>query len=262
LIGLGALVSYPAFEALRIARLARRSRALLPVAQGRHGVAPDRVAPDRVAPDRVAPDRVGDGPRFELWAMGDSLAAGYGASSFEASFVGRVAQGLSDGHEVLVTDVARSGATMAEVLEQPLPTARVDLVLVAAGSNDLVRLAGAAALLRATAGVVTRLTAVADRVVVVGPGVVADAGLIPWVARPLYRLLRPSYVAAMTSAVADYPTAIYVDPAAGTATSSSAYGNTVSAADHFHLSDEGHRWWADRILAALAAETLARPAQK
>lgn len=228
------IAGYVGFETLRVRGLIARSRALSPVAFGQH--------------------RVGEGRELSFWVMGDSLAAGYGASSFATSLVGRVASGLAAGRAVVVTNVAVSGATMNEVLAQPRPTDPVDLLMVVAGSNDLVQLKGAGDLQHATIRLISQLGPGAGRTVVVGPGVVADAGLIPVPARPLYRWLRPRYVSAIAAAVAGQPKALHVDPATGAASLAHLYGPTVSAVDQFHLSDEGHRWWADRILVALAGD--------
>jgi lysophospholipase L1-like esterase len=231
LLALVALACYLGCESLRVWQRLRRAGALGPVATGRH--------------------RLGRGAELHLWVMGDSLGAGYGASDFSASLVGVVARGLvADGHEVVVDDVAAAGATMADVLAQPLPPSPADVILVTAGSNDLLRLRGAGALRRDSAAAVARLAPHGERVVIAGPGVIADATAIPFALRPLYRWLRPSYVAAMRAATAG-GAAVHVDPAAG-AEALGDYRATVSDVDGFHLSDAGHRWWGERILAALA----------
>lgn len=225
---------YVTFESLRVSQLVRRARQLPSVAEGIH--------------------RLGDGPTFRLWVAGDSLGAGHGASRFETSIAGRVAADFAKSRSVVVTNVSVSGARMAEVLDQPLPTTKQDLIVVVAGSNDLVRWAGAAELERATRAVIERLRPWTQRLVLIGPGVVANAGLIPAPARPFYALFRPRYVAAMRAGVGGEPDVIHVDPDDTTPAFRAGRGDTVSAVDRFHLSEEGHRWWADRILQELGTE--------
>ena len=234
-VGLAAAAAgYGAWEVARVRDLIRRSRTLDAVATGRH--------------------ELGVGPELLLWVMGDSAALGHGAGCFATSLVGRVAAGLSAGRRVIVENVAVSGAKTAQVLAQPLPPRRAGLVLVTAGSNDLARLASPAAVGDATARVLGRVAPLAERVVVTGPGVIADAGLAPHAVRPLYRWLRPRYLAAMAAAAAAVPNAVHVDPAEGVeALARAEYLAAVSEVDRFHLNDAGHRWWADRVLAALAA---------
>ncbi len=81
-----------------------------------------------------------------LWlALGDSLTQGVGSSSIDRSFVGRVADRLTDaGRTHGVVNLARSGARIRDVIEHQLPMLErlphpPALVSVTAGSNDLLR---------------------------------------------------------------------------------------------------------------------------
>lgn len=242
-LALVALGGYASFEILRIRHLIGESQRLEAVAEGTR--------------------RLGSGPTFRLWIAGDSLAAGYGASSFQASFAGRLASRLARSRSVVVTNVAEKGARMEDVLAQPSPDEPQHLVVVAAGSNDLVRFSGAGELERATREVADRLETFAPRVVFIGPGVVSGAGLIPYAARPLYALLRPRYLEAMRSAIGQRNGALHVDPVDVPPGFEQGYGDTTSEVDRFHLSDEGHRWWADRILNDLATlESREKPSDR
>lgn len=197
---------------------------------------------------------LGSGSPFRMFVAGDSAAAGFGASRFESSFAGRIARRLAERHDVTYRNVSVSGARMADLLNQTLPEERQDLIILSAGSNDLLHFTGTDDLERSTRRVLGRYLPKTRRLVLVGPGMIHEAGADPLVLRPLHRLWRDDYVEALRRAAAAEG-AEYVDPARGAGElSRSELEATVSEVDHFHLSDEGHRWWALEI-----AETLDRP---
>ena len=85
----------------------------------------------------------GTGP---LWVvLGDSAAQGVGVADADAGYVGRVRRLLEarDGQPWQVLNLSRSGAVLADVLDDQLPRLRdqppPDLVTAAVGGNDLRR---------------------------------------------------------------------------------------------------------------------------
>lgn len=205
-------------------------------------------------PVAVGERDVGDeGSPFVLFVTGDSVGSGYGASSFETSLAGRVARHFARGRTVAYRNTSVSGAKMADLEEQSLPEGKADLVLLSAGSNDLLHFTGADDLRESARKVLARYAphVPKGRLVLIGPGVVHRAGADPLVVRPFHEARRPAYVEALRAAC-DEVGAVYVDPAVGMAGKSDReIAETVSDVDHFHLSDAGHAWWAGRVLAEL-----------
>lgn len=83
----------------------------------------------------------GNGPSFRLLVLGDSAAAGVGVPTQEQALMGRLVQALGQNHTVHWRLVARSGHCLADVVRaaQGLPQEPVDLVVVSAGINDVLR---------------------------------------------------------------------------------------------------------------------------
>lgn len=87
----------------------------------------------------------GRGPRMELLVLGESTAAGVGASDHEEALAGRAARALSGASGLTVSwrVAGRSGATAATLRESLLPSVEAshpDVVLLAVGVNDVLRL--------------------------------------------------------------------------------------------------------------------------
>jgi lysophospholipase L1-like esterase len=91
----------------------------------------------------------GAAPVLRLAVLGDSSAAGVGATTQEEALAGQVARAVAGltGREVSWRVAARSGATVRRIrdelvdrLTDPCTQWRPDLVLVAAGANDATRL--------------------------------------------------------------------------------------------------------------------------
>ena len=192
-----------------------------------------------------------------VFVTGDSAGAGFGATSWETSFIGRVALSLAEDQRVEVRNTSVSGARMADAATHPLPDRPVDLVILSAGSNDLLHLTGADELQRAALEVLERYGEVAGRVAVIGPGMIHGAPADPLVLRVVHWLRRPAYVEALRRAAAEAG-AIYVDPCGDMdSLTEKQIEETVSDVDNFHLSDAGHAWWAQRILTELSRHGFA-----
>lgn len=85
-----------------------------------------------------------DRPGRRWIVLGDSMSQGIGASSYDAGWVGQLAERLAvDGHDLTVVNLSATGARAQDVVDQQLPALEGlgprddDLVTVLVGSNDL-----------------------------------------------------------------------------------------------------------------------------
>ena len=189
-----------------------------------------------------------------LW-LGDSTAAGVGASSIEATLPRLVAQRLAGrlGRRVAVTGLAISGARVADVVEDQVESvagARPDVVVISIGSNDVTHLTSARSFRRSYAAVLDRLPEQA-RVVMLG---VPDMGAPPRLAQPLRALtgVRGGTLDAVVRSLASERGAGYVDIAGETGPAFRRHPGRYFAADRYHPDDDGYRLWADAGVPVLA----------
>ena len=194
---------------------------------------------------------VGDSksPALKLFISGDSVAAGVGASTFEKSVSGRIAQYLAKDHTVLFQNEAVSGAAMSQLLTMPLPKEKQDVIILIISSNDLFRFSEINEFKRNTEKVLKRYSPQADTLILVGPGRVFDGEALPYFLRMYYKFKAPQYSQVLASFAREDPHVIYIDPTTADFYKDS-YGPTT-AADKFHPNDEGHRLWFDLIRPAL-----------
>lgn len=192
-------------------------------------------------------NRPGTGKRV-VW-LGDSTAAGVGASSSAGALPSQVADGLA-APEVAV--LAVSGARVADVLADQLPKVaalRPNLVLISVGANDTIHLTGRGAF-RHTYEKVVRALPAGVPVVLLG---VPDMGAIPRFAQPLRAVSgwRGRNVDAEVRRVAAGTGAVYADIAGPTGPPFRRHPDRYFAADDFHPSDAGYGLWADAVLKVL-----------
>ena len=194
----------------------------------------------------------GDGPALRIAWIGDSVAAGVGASGPEATVPHLVAEGL--GRPVHLDVFAVSGERAAGALEEQVPKVLAldpppDVVVVEIGANDVIHL---------TRSLEFRLTyeLILERVSSTGATVFALGmpafGTATRFLQPLRAIVgwRSSRLDQQVRAAAREHGAEYVDIAGST---SAAFGDDPQryyASDDFHPSDAGYRGWADAVLAA------------
>ena len=212
-------------------------------------------------PDReLVLDRSGAGKRL-VW-LGDSTAAGVGASNSAGALPSQVADGLaaSDGvpvegpgpSGVSVAVLAVSGARVADVLADQVPKVAAlapDVVLISVGANDTIHLTGRGAFRRTYEKVVRALPNGA-RAVLLG---VPDMGSVPRFAQPLRAVAgwRGRNIDAEVRSVADMTGAVYVDIAGSTGPPFRRHPERYFAADDYHPGDAGYGLWADAVLKVL-----------
>lgn len=204
--------------------------------------------------------RVGaPGPRAAVrvvW-LGDSTAAGLGASGRSGALPVQVAEGLGPPVELVV--VARGGARVADVVHDQLPALAglvPDVVFISVGANDTVHLTGRLSFERRYRTLVEALPDDAE-VVVLG---VPDMGSIPRLAQPLRALAgwRGRQLDQVVQELAAATGAAYVDIAGATGPAFRAEPDRFYAGDRYHPSDEGYRRWAEAVLDVVGSAMLVR----
>jgi lysophospholipase L1-like esterase len=191
--------------------------------------------------------RIGEGePPLRVVWLGDSTAAGVGASSPDAALPRLVATGLGAPVELRV--LAVSGARVGDVLEDQLPAVgEADLVFVSVGANDVTHLTRRDDVERRYRRL---LEALPGSVIALG---VPDMGAIPRLAQPLRALVGwrgRTIDGAVRSAVLDAG-ALYVDIAGETGPEFRREPGRYFAADDYHPSDDGYRLWAEAVAARM-----------
>lgn len=204
---------------------------------------------------RVGPP--GPQPALRVAWLGDSTAAGVGASGASAALPVQVARGL--GPPVELTVLAQGGARVADVVDQQVPNlAGLDLhaVFVSVGANDTVHLTGRGSFERRYRDLVAGLPQGAQ-VVLLG---VPDMGSIPRLAQPLRALAgwRGGQLDRVVQGVARATGASYVDIAGATGPAFRAEPGRFYAGDDYHPSEQGYRLWADAVLDVVGSAMLVR----
>jgi lysophospholipase L1-like esterase len=203
----------------------------------------------RLAELKLALDRPGTGPRV-VW-LGDSTAAGVGATSAAGAVASQVQDGLGRPGASLAV-VAVSGARVADVLARQVPLVaglHPDLILVSVGANDTIHLTGRVEFRRTYERLVRALPAGVP-VVLLG---VPDMGSIARFAQPLRAIAgrRGRRLDAEVRRVAAATGARYADIAGPTGPAFRRDPRRYFAADDFHPGDAGYGLWARAVLDVL-----------
>jgi lysophospholipase L1-like esterase len=213
--------------------------------QGTH--LPDPAPPPPDAPAGPA----GAANQLVVW-LGDSTAAGTGASGLGGSLPRQVADRL--GRPVRLTVLARSGARIADVLRLQLPELahlKPAAVFVSVGANDATHFTWRSRFRRDYGRLLAGLPTTVHQVVLLG---VPDLGSPTRLPQPL-RALAASRGRALATDVRHLATrlgAVYVDIAGRTGPAFRQHPDRYLAADHYHPNDAGYRMWADAVAATLA----------
>lgn len=197
---------------------------------------------------------VGDGRPLRMVVLGDSTAAGVGASDPQHSVAGLVASALSasTARRLDLTSVAASGARVEDLDAQvdAALAASPALALVLVGANDVTHLTGLGGVRAGLGGAVRRLTAAGVSVVV---GTCPDMGAIPSFPQPLRAIAgaRGRRVAAAEAQATEQAGGVAVPLGALTGPAFRANPARTFASDGFHPSDAGYQLWADALLPAV-----------
>ena len=197
----------------------------------------------------------GSGPALRVVWLGDSTAAGVGASEGSDALPTVVATRLDRPVELHV--LAVSGERVGGVVDDQLPavaTLEPDAVFVSVGANDVTHLTSRGAFGDQYR---TLLAGLPDGVAVVVLGV-PDMGAVPRLAQPLRAVagFRGRELDEVVREVAAGHDAVYVPVAAATGPAFRAAPDRYFAADDYHPSPAGYRLWADAVVAALEGTAL------
>jgi lysophospholipase L1-like esterase len=170
-----------------------------------------------------------------LGVFGDSVGCGFGATSLENTFAGVVAEELAKSKGVLCRIAAVNGARARTLREQDV---RGDerFAAVSIGTNDALHGEPIDEVERELGAFLRRLSR-AERVVVVGPGAIAEVALLPEALRPFMRRRLKAYEDALVRAVAPFSNAVHV----GFSSLDVPLTRAHFAADGFHPGDLGQR---------------------
>jgi len=192
----------------------------------------------------------GDGPALRMVWLGDSTAAGVGASSAATALPSLVAKRISatQGRRVELLGLAVSGARIADVRESQVGRvpADTDIVLVSIGSNDVTHLTRRSTFRSTYEDVLERLP---ERTEVVLLGV-PDFGAPPRLSQPLRAVAgrRGRTLGTTVVDLARSHRAAYVDIAAETGPTFRSQRERMFADDGYHPSDAGYRLWSDAVV--------------
>lgn len=195
------------------------------------------------------------GPELDLVMVGDSTAAGVGASDTAGTVGGQLASALADGSaRVRLSSVAVSGSHAADLDGQVTSALQrsPDLAVILIGANDSTHATGLSSVRRSLAAAIRRLRAGGVRVVL---GACPDMGAARAFPQPLRLVVawQGRRVAAAELAVGPEAGAAVVDIGRETGPAMRADASTL-ASDEFHPSDRGYRLWARALIPAVRAE--------
>lgn len=188
-------------------------------------------------------------PALRLTVYGDSVGAGVGATSFDTSLAGRLANYLAVDHHVIFKNQSVSGSKMADLIDAPEPSQKQDLILLVISSNDLFRFNNLGEFEKATSKVAQKYSNLADKIIIVGPGRVFDSQAIPLPARPVYKIQGPKYAQIIAKEIQNFKNIKYVNPIDPPVDIKNYRGKP--SFDRFHPSDDDYVFWFDITKTAL-----------
>ena len=211
-------------------------------------------------PPSPAPRTLGSGPALDYVVLGDSTAAGQGAP-YHRGIALATARHLAHTHRVTLTNLAISGARMRDVERYQLPDAverRPDVVLIAAGANDVTGLTRVNTVTRSLDAVVRRLRSANPQVAIVVTGS-PDMGSIPRLAQPL-RAVAGWRTRQMNAAIANLARSrgVVLAPIARETGPIFRRDDGLFAADRYHPDAGGYATWIPVLNTALDAALRSR----
>jgi len=201
-------------------------------------------------------------PRLRYVVLGDSTATGRGAP-YDRGIAVATAGHLAARRPVTLTNLAVSGARFGDLRRNQLPAAvrsRPDIVLVAAGANDVTGLTRVGSVRADLEKIVDRLRAARCDVVIVVTAS-PDVGAAPRLAQPLRAVagLRTNQVNGAIEDVVRERGLVLAPIAARTGPLFRA-DRSLFAADDFHPSAAGYATWVPVLEAALDRALVRRAA--
>ncbi|HXT00300.1 MAG TPA: GDSL-type esterase/lipase family protein [Elusimicrobiota bacterium] len=184
-----------------------------------------------------------DSPKPIVFGVfGDSVGCGLGVPSVERTFAGRVASRLAPDRRVVCRISAVSGARgRGLALQRPVGDERFAALSI--GTNDIIHGESLTALKRAVTEFLELLRGV-ERAVVLGPGDLGSAAIVPPFLKPMVRARVSACEDALREAVRRFPHARHFGPHDLERPLAPAH----YAPDGFHPSETAHALIADAVL--------------
>jgi lysophospholipase L1-like esterase len=208
-------------------------------------VARIHAAPGKVSQHQIPFERNDPQARLRILVLGDSTGVGTGARSNTESVAGWFGQDFPQAH---IRNLSVNGERLSGMLETfPAENAHYDLVLLQIGANDIIHLTKFKKIEREIATAVDRAKLIGDHVVIMHSG---DVGLAPIFSWPLNHLYtdRTKVVRKIYMKTAKEKGVIYVD--LFKERKDDLFLTDIDkyyAADHFHPSGQGYRFWYEEI---------------
>lgn len=180
--------------------------------------------------------------------FGDSVGCGLGASGVERTFAGAVARRLAENRRVICRISAVSGARGRDLASQRLGAADERFVAVSIGTNDILHGDSMSDLERAVSLFLEGLRG-AERVVVLGPGDLASALILPAALRPILTRRVRACEAALRRATGRFDNALHLAPRDVFKVLTPGH----FAVDGFHPSEEAHALIGEAVYSRLTA---------
>lgn len=178
-------------------------------------------------------------PTLKVFMSGDSIAAGVGASSFETSTSGRLANFLAKDNHLIFVNEATSGTRMEDLLKLLAPKEKQDLIVLIVSSNDLFHFTNLGNFEKSTQKVLEKYSKLGKKLIILGPGRVSTAPALPLPLRWLYKIQYPKYVNIIEKTANKYSNVVHIKPTVPQ--------KGTFASDKFHPNDEGHNVWFEGI---------------
>jgi lysophospholipase L1-like esterase len=178
--------------------------------------------------------------------FGDSVGCGLGATRVEHTFAGGVARRLAENRRVVCRISAVSGARGRGLASQRA-IGDERFAAVSIGTNDIIHGESLTDLERSVCAFLEGLRG-AQRVVVLGPGDIASALVVPPLLRPVLDRRKRACEAALRRAVGRFSNARHLGPDDIAA----AFTAVHFAADGFHPSEHAHALIAEAVFARLS----------
>jgi lysophospholipase L1-like esterase len=189
-------------------------------------------------------------PQLRIVAIGDSSLTAPGVTDIDATWIRQAARSLSDRYQVELMSVAVGGSKVRDVMRDQVDAALAlspDIVMLAAGANDAIRIVPMWLIRREIRNLVAALHAEAGAVVLLGVG---DLGTIPRLPAWLSHLLRwrgRLLDDAINRVAADYDKASVV-PSEPISAEFREGGLEMFSGDLFHSSEAGQAAFVRQVI--------------
>ena len=185
-------------------------------------------------------------PGINVLISGDSIGAGVGASSFETSVAGRIGHHLSKKNYVSLNNISVSGSRIKHILERLIPEEKQDLTILFISSNDVTRFTKLKSFRHDAEKALEKYSKSSKKLLLVGPGNVALARVLPLFLRLKYTYRIPKYAALLNEVSANFPNITYINSTKPPKTLGK-YKESYYSHDMFHPNDRGHEYWFEIV---------------